>query len=191
MTGGDAMNPLMHKGTVTIETERLILRRYTADDAEAMFRNWASDPLVSEYMSWYPHENVAFTRELLSGWVKEYEKENHYFWCIVYKESGEPIGSISVVSMNEQALSAEIGYGMSRAYWGKGIMPEALRAVLRFLFTEVGFYRLHAKHDVRNPKSGRVMEKCRMQYEGMLRGSYHYKNQFADCKQYAILKHEI
>jgi len=185
------MEPLTHKGTVTLETERLILRRFTVDDAEAMYRNWASDPLVSEYMTWYPHESVAFTQDLLSGWVMDYEKENHYFWCIVLKENGEPIGSISVVGMNEQAVSAEIGYGMSRAHWGKGIMPEALCAVLRFLFAETGFYRLHAKHDVRNPKSGRVMEKCGLQYEGTLRGAYHYKNQFADCKQYAILQHEV
>ena len=103
----------------------------------------------------------------------------------------QPIGSVGLPAINEGNLSAEFGYSIGRAYWGKGLMPEAVRAIIRFLFTEVGFYRLHAKHDVRNPKSGRVMEKCGMQYEGTLRGAYHNKNQFADCKQYAILQNEI
>jgi len=182
------MEPLTHKGTVTLETERLILRRFTVEDADVMFRNWAADPKVAEYMTWYPHESVDVTRELVASWVEDYAKVNNYFWCIVLREIGEPIGSISVSGGNEAAFSAEIGYGMSRAHWGKGIMLEALRAVIRFLFAEVGFYRIHAKHDVRNPKSGRVMEKCGMQYEGTLRGAYYNKGQFADCKQYAILR---
>ena len=189
--GAATMDVLMHKGTVTLETERLILRRYSISDAEVMFRNWANDPQVAEYMTWEKHPNVEFTRELLAGWVEEYAKENNYFWCIVLKEIGEPIGSISVVGINEQALSAEIGYGMSRAFWGKGIMPEALHAVLRFLFVEVGFFRIHAKHDIRNPKSGRVMEKCGMRYEGTICDTYQKNNQVAEFKQYAILRTEI
>ena len=185
------MESLTHKGTQTIETTRLILRRFTTDDAEAMYRNWANDPEVARYMTWEPHADANETRELLADWVEAYEQANHYHWVIVLKESNQPLGSVGLAAINEGALSGEFGYSLSRAHWGKGIMPEALRAVLRYLFTEVGFYRLHAKHDTRNPKSGRVMEKCGMQYEGTLRGAYHNKNQFADCKQYAILRNEI
>ena len=185
------MEPLTHKGTQPLETERLILRRFTVDDAEAMFRNWASDPKVTEFLTWQTHESVDFTRELLAGWARDYENENYYHWCIVLKETGEPVGASMVVGINEKLLSAELGYCLGSAFWGRGIMPEAIRAILKFLFNEVGFYRISAKHDIGNPKSGRVMEKCGMQYEGILRGVYYYKEQFVDCKQYAILKHEI
>jgi len=172
------MELLTHKGTALLETERLTLRRFTMDDAEAMFHNWANDLRVSEYMSWEPHPNAECTRELLADWIREYENENHYHWCMEYKAIGEVVGSIGVESIDEKALCGSIGYSLGHAMWGKGLMPEALRAVLRFLFAEVGFYRIQATHDVRNPKSGRVMEKCGMQYKG----------QSADCKQYAILR---
>jgi len=185
------MEPLTHKGTTTLETDRLILRRFTVDDAEAMYRNWASDPKVTEFLTWQTHESVDFTRELLAGWEKEYENESYYHWCIVWKETGEPIGALMVVGINERLLSAGLGYNLGSAFWGKGIMPEAVRAIIKFLFTEVGFYRVSAMHDIGNPNSGRVMEKCGMQYEGTLRGVYYYKNHFVDCKQYAILRHEI
>ena len=185
------MTPLAHKGTVTLETERLILRRFTVDDAEAMYKNWASDPKVTKFLMWDNHPNVEFTRELLAGWVKEYDDERYYHWAIVLKESGEPIGAPMVVGINDSLPSAEMGYCIGSAFWGKGYMAEAVRAILKFLFDEVGFYRISAKHDVDNPQSGRVMEKCGMRYEGILRGAYYHHGHFADCKQYAILQGEI
>jgi len=185
------MEPLTHKGTAQLETKRLVLRRFTVDDAEAMYRNWAFDPRVSEYMTWEAHPNAECTRALLPDWVAQYENANYYHWCIEHKDIGEAVGSIGVVGINEHSFNCELGYSLGHAFWGKGYMPEALLAVLRFLFAECDFYRVHARHDARNPKSGRVMEKCGMQYEGTLRGVHYYKNHFADCKQYAILRNEI
>ena len=63
---------LTHKGTQTIVTDRLILRRAVMEDAEPMFRNWASDPEVTKYLTWPPHESVAVTQKILEGWVSEY-----------------------------------------------------------------------------------------------------------------------
>ena len=156
-------------GTKTIETERLILRRFRVEDAEDMYRNWASDPEVTAFLTWQPHESVECTRELLTAWEKEYEDGGCFQWALELKEIGQAIGSISVVKLNEKVNGAEIGYCMSRAYWGREIMPEALRAVLNFLFDEVGVDRAEARHDLRNPKSGRVMSKAGMIYEGTLR----------------------
>ncbi len=65
---------MQHLGTQTLETERLVLRKLTLDDAEAMYNNWASDPEVTEYLTWPPHESVEVTRQLIGHWMEEYEK---------------------------------------------------------------------------------------------------------------------
>ena len=182
---------LTHSGTQQIDTERLVLRRFSPDDAEMMFCNWANDPEVTRYTTWDPHPDAEYTRELLTAWANAYEKRDVYNWCIVWKESGEPIGSISVVGIAELHRSVEIGYCMTRALWGKGIMPEALGAVIDFLFRETNVNRIMAKHDIRNDKSGRVMEKCGMQYEGTMRDVMYTKGEFATGKVYAVLRADI
>ena len=92
---------LNHKGTVTIETDRLILRRFTMEDTEPMFLGWATDPEVYRHMTWPPHENMEVTRELLERWTGSYGAADYYNWAIVLKENGpEPIGNISVVGIN-------------------------------------------------------------------------------------------
>ena len=151
-------------GTKVIETERLILRRFVLDDAEMMYKNWASDPAVTEYLTWQPHENVEQTKAIISMWLDDYEK-GAYQWALELKEIGEPIGSIGVVDMDEGEGLAEMGYCMGKSFWGRGLMPEALKAVLDFLFDEVGVDRVTAKHDSENPKSGRVMQKAGMRFE--------------------------
>ncbi|MCL2632877.1 MAG: GNAT family N-acetyltransferase, partial [Coriobacteriia bacterium] len=84
---------MIHRGTRTITTERLTLRRFTVDDAEAMFRNWADDERVSRYMTWEPHGDISVTRSLLENWVATYSNNAYYQWCIDFE--GEMIGSIS------------------------------------------------------------------------------------------------
>ena len=116
-------------GTQRIETKRLILRRFRAEDAEDMFRNWASDPEVTKYLTWPVHSSVDVTRRLLEDWVSRYEDGSYFNWAIVYKETGQVIGNISAVKIDESTEAAEIGYCMSRAFWGRGLMPEAFTDV--------------------------------------------------------------
>ena len=78
---------LNHKGTQTIETSRLILRKARMEDAEAMFRNWANDKEVTKYLTWPPHGNIEVTKNLLTSWVESYEKEDYYQWMIVLKQT--------------------------------------------------------------------------------------------------------
>lgn len=158
-------------GTRTIETTRLILRRFTIDDAEDMYNNWASDPIVTEFLSWSPHPSADFTRQLLKDWISEYEDGYYFNWGIELKENRQTIGNISVIKLDKKIDAAEIGYCMSSSYWGQGIMPEALKAVMDYLFDVVGLNRVAACHDVNNPKSGRVMEKAGMKLEGTLRAT--------------------
>jgi len=179
---------LIHKGTQTIETPRLILRRAVREDAQAMFRNWASDPEVTRFLTWPTYKSVETAHQILALWVEEYKNDTFYLWMIVPKALGEPIGSISVVRQNEDIEEAEIGYCIGSPWWHQGIMSEALAAVMQYLFEEVGMNRIASRHDPNNPHSGAVMRKCGMVYEGTHRASDRNNQGICDAAHYAILR---
>ena len=182
---------LNHKGTKTIETDRLILRPFAMDDAPAMYRNWASDDAVTKHMTWPTHASVEVSKMVLSDWTASYAKDDYYQWAIVLKENGpEPIGSISAVHIHEKIDGVVMGYCMGRSHWGKGIMTEALTALIDFFFTEVGVNRIEADHDPNNPASGRVMEKSGMIYEGTLRQAGRSNQGIIDVSRWAILRQD-
>lgn len=181
---------MTHLGTKVLETPRLILRPLTVADAPAMFKNWNSDPEVTKYLTRPAHDDESVTLEVLRFWVSQYADPAFYQWGIELKELGEPIGSISVVGKNETIDSVEIGYCIGQAWWGQGIMAEALGEVIRFFFEEVGCNRVEADHDVNNPNSGKVMVKCGMQYEGTRRQGGRNNRGVVDVACYAILKED-
>lgn len=182
---------MKHCGTQKLETERLILRRFVCGDAEAMYKNWASDEEVTKYLTWPTHSGADVTKRVLEDWTKSYEKENYYMWAIVLKENGdEPIGSISAVHINEDISMIEIGYCIGRNWWNKGITSEALKALIDFFFKEVEANRIQARHDSKNSGSGKVMEKCGMKYEGTLRSSDKNNQGICDACYYGLLKSE-
>lgn len=161
---------MQHKGSIVLTTKRLVLRPFRVSDAEEMFGNWAHDPEVTKFLTWTPHENVEVTRRLLALWEEESKRANVYHWAITM--NGELIGDVALVSVSEENESAVTGYCLARRHWGRGIMTEAYGEVLRYLFEEVGFYRIASCHAAENPASGRVMEKCGMSYEGTFRKEF-------------------
>lgn len=179
---------MVHKGTQTIKTRRLVLRRFRLEDARAMFHNWAGDSEVTKFLTWPTHTGVDISRMVLEDWVSGYDKPDFYQWAIEFE--GEVVGSISVVEQNSDIGKAEIGYCIGRSWWHKGITSEALKAVLDYLFDEVGFNRLSARHDPRNPHSGNVMRKCGMTFEGTHRQSDRNNQGICDASVYAILASE-
>lgn len=178
---------MIHQGTQTIETHRLLLRRFTIEDAEPMYRNWASDPEVTKYLTWPPHAGVEVSAAVIQNWIDSYENPAFYQWAIVPKHVQQPIGTISVVGGNDALAIAHIGYCIGRHWWHQGIMSEALKAVMDYLFEEVGMNRIEAIHDPNNPHSGGVMRKCGMKYEGTLRQSSHNNQGICDAAWYAAL----
>ena len=180
---------LKHKGTVRLETSRLILRRAQMEDAEPMFHNWANDKEVTKYLTWPPHSNIEVTQKVLESWVESYEKEDYYQWMIVLKEIHEPIGSIMVSTVG-RAQSAHVGYCIGKKWWHQGIMSETLQTVMDFLFDEVGYHRVEAMHDSNNPNSGKVMAKCGMKYEGTLRMADRNNQGICDACYYGLLAEE-
>ena len=179
---------LNHKGTQTLETSRLILRKVVREDALPMFHNWASDPEVTKFLTWPTYGSVEAAYPILERWIMEYENPDFYQWMIEWKELGQPIGSISVVNHRDDIGEAEIGYCIGRNWWHQGIMTEALSAVMKYLFEEVGVNRIEAKHDPKNPNSGAVMRKCGMFYEGTSRASDRNNQGICDIATYGILR---
>ena len=182
---------MIHKGTKIIETERLVLRPFKTTDAQAMFSNWASDDEVTRYLTWPTHSSVEVTNLLLADWTNHYSENNYYQWAIVLKDNGdEPIGGISVVETNEILCNVEIGYCIGHKWWNKGIVTEAFSALIKFFFEEVGAEKVCARHDVNNPASGRVMQKCGLKFEGVIRRELLVKEKTRDLAHYSILKDE-
>lgn len=181
---------MKHLGTKQLETKRLYLRRFTMEDAQAMYDNWASDPEVTKFLTWPAHSGVEVTKMVLADWVSHYGEDAYYQWAIVPKDLGEPIGSIAVVSQNEQAESVHIGYCIGKRWWHRGYMSEALSELIDYFFDEVGVNRVDSRHDPRNPHSGGVMRKCGMQYEGTLRQSDRNNQGICDASWYGLLASE-
>lgn len=181
---------MKHKGTKIIETKRLRLRPFTMADVDPVYHNWASDSEVTRYLTWPTHDSEQVTEMVISDWISQYDNLESYQWAIELKEIQEPIGSIGVVKFDSDIASVDVGYCMSKAWWGKEIMPEALRAVIAFFFEEVGMNRVAARHDRNNPKSGRVMEKAGMTYEGVQRMGGRNNQGIVDEVWYSILRSE-
>lgn len=179
-----------HKGTKIIETERLILRPFREEDAEPMFRNWASDAEVTKFLTWPAHENVEITKSVVKNWAAGNDDPENYQWAIELKEIHEPVGSISAVKTDDRTESATIGYCIGRSWWGQGITAEALGKVIAFFFEETGMNCVNACHDPRNPNSGKVMKKCGMIYEGTWRAGGINNQGVCDEAWYSILKKE-
>lgn len=158
---------MKHIGTKTIETDRLILRRFRLDDAKDMFNNWAKDDEVTKFLTWPAHSSVDVSLEVLSSWIENYTDDKFYQWCIELKETHQAIGSIAVVSLKEDIEAVEIGYCIGRKYWHQGITSEALKALIDFFFNQVRVSRIESRHDNLNPHSGKVMLKCGLKFEGI------------------------
>jgi len=178
---------MTHLGTITLETERLILRRLCLADAPVMFANWASDPDVTKYLTWLTHESVAVTEGVLTDWVNRYEQADFYNWGLELKESGMLIGSMGIVKLDERTNNVHFGYCIGKQWWGQGLTTEALRRLVSFFFEDVGMERLEARHDPNNPASGAVMQKAGLNYEGTFIARDYNNQGICDTAYYAIL----
>lgn len=182
---------LIHHGTQILETPRLLLRPVTADDAPQLFACCLCDPQVTRFISIPTHSSPADTTALLQKAVDNYQHPASYYWAIVPKDSGRIAGIMLVVGADERSHKCEVGYYLSRACWGQGLVSEALTVVIDFLFTRVGFMRLEARCDAANGASARVLTKCGMRYEGCMRKSfYSNEGQYVDSNFYGILRED-
>lgn len=148
---------LNHKGTQTIQTERLTLRKIQENDYIDMYKYTVKEE-VAKYVSWTPHESINDTKALCDMWIDEYKNNDRYNWAIVYDNT--VIGSIDVVKIID--TTAMIGWQIDSTFWNKGIVTEAATAVRDFLFGEIGIEAIEAEYVDKNIGSGRVMQKIGM-----------------------------
>lgn len=171
----------------TLETEDLILRRPVMKDAKDIFR-YASDPDVARYVLWEPHRSLSETRSFVRYLRSRIRAGYPSSWVVTLKETGTVIGTIGFIWYSDENRSAELGYSFSREYWNHGYATQALQAVIDSVFRSLPVNRLEAQHDVRNPASGRVMEKCGLRKEGILRNRILNKGEYVDAALYALLR---
>ncbi len=179
-----------HKGTVRLESDRLILRPFCQEDQDAFFRNIESDEKMTKYLRWKPATKPEQAKAVLDEWIAGYEKKNFYQWAIVPKEIGEPIGTISVVEMAEETSKVHVGYCIGHPWWHKGYTSEALSMIIPFFFEEVKVNRIESMHDPDNENSGKVMQKCGMTYEGTLRQNDWSNQGIVNAAMYGYLAEE-
>lgn len=170
-----------------LETPSLILRPMVMKDAADIYA-YSSDPEVARYVLWEPHRSLRETRMYIRYIRSLYQNGLPSSWAVVLRETGRVIGSIGFMWLSEENSSAEVGYSLSRQYWNRGYATEALSAVLRSAFPALNLHRIEAQRDLRNPASGRVMEKCGLRAEGTLRGRIYNKGEYIDVVLYAILR---
>jgi RimJ/RimL family protein N-acetyltransferase len=171
-----------------VETDRLILRLPALADAESIFQTYAQDPEVTRYLTWRPHTSITETLEFLSGCVIAWQGDQRFPYIITLKGADSAIGMIEI---RLDGFKADVGFGMGRAYWGKGYMTEALRALIAWGLAQPRISRVWAICDVENAASAHVLEKAGMRREGLLRREIIHPNisdEPRDCYIYAVVK---
>jgi len=187
MSGGQGM--YLHTiGTKRLETKRTILRRIQPEDAKEMYYSWAKYESVCRYFPFHPVENVKEYHEKVKFWNSNYESDIYFHWVVELKDTHELIATINLGGVEESCDLAHICYMLSPKYWGRGLMTEILKEVLRFGFMDANFHRLEAEVFEGNTASDRVLVKCGMKLEGTARGKYYKDGTFIDARQYAMLK---
>ncbi|MGI5884328.1 MAG: GNAT family N-acetyltransferase [Candidatus Spyradocola sp.] len=181
---------MLHNGFYDVfspmETPRLRIRKLGIGDAEDVFA-FSRNPEVSRYVLWDTHRSIADSRSMVRSALRAYRTGEAASLAIELRETRRVIGTIGFVWIDDEHNCGEIGYSLAQEYWGQGLMTEALRAMLRFAFTTLHLNRVEAMYDVRNRASGRVMEKCGLRREGLLREKLYNKGEYVDVEIWAIL----
>ncbi|MBP2651714.1 MAG: GCN5-related N-acetyltransferase [Firmicutes bacterium] len=182
---------LTHTGTVSIETERLILRKFEYADDENMLKYWVSDPSIQSMYSEPVYTTKEEVKELLNKYISAYEKDNYYRWAIILKDIGECIGQIAYFLVNSENHFAEIEYCIGNQFQRRDLATEATKAVIQFGFNKVNLHKVQICHKSINIASRRVIEKCGFVYEGTLRDFFYVDGEYVDRLYYSILKNEF
>ena len=171
----------------TLETPRLILRRIAMSDAKDIFA-YSCDEEVARHVLWTAQKSVSEAKDYCRFMMRKYRNDEPSSWGIIEKATGKLVGTIGFMDYSEDNASVEVGYSLARWLWNGGYMTEALTCVIDYAFEHMDLNRIEAQHELTNPSSGRVMEKCGMRKEGVLRQRLYNKGKYVDVALYAILR---
>ena len=181
---------LTHTGTQTIETERLILRRFEYSDCGSVFANWASDEEVQKMYSEPVYSTPEAVKGLLDKYISAYEKEDCYRWAIIERKSGQCIGQIAYFLVDSKNHFAEIEYCIGQQFQCRGFATEAAKAVIDFGFRKINLHKVQICTKTINAPSKRVIEKCGLTYEGTLRDYFYMDGKYVGRLYFSILRDE-
>jgi [ribosomal protein S5]-alanine N-acetyltransferase len=170
------------------ETERLLLRPPTRADAPLAFASYTADPQVPRYMTWRPHAAVAATEQFMRRCEDVWEMRTAFPWSLWLKSDGSYAGMLEA---RIKGHAVDIGYVLTRRLWRRGLMSEAVGALVEWALEQPEVFRVWAVCDVDNVASARLLESVGMQREGILRRWIlhpNISNSPRDCLCYAIVK---
>ncbi len=170
----------------TLETDRLRLREASMDDRDD-FHALISIPEVTRFSNWVDAPKMAQIERSLRWMIKIFPKGAGCSWIIEDRASGDLLGAIRFNSIDRHARCAELGYELHPSAWGKGLMSEAARAVVRYGFDRFALNRIEAWTLPGNAASDRVLEKAGFRYEGTLRQKARFKEAFHDFRMFGCL----
>jgi ribosomal-protein-alanine N-acetyltransferase len=170
----------------TIDTDRLRVRPMGIEDTEAVF-SFKSDIKVTDCYGQQPHRTMAETRAWIQRRIADQESRDCVFWVIALKENDLVIGECCLWNFDGCFKCAEIGYELHSDHWNRGIMTEALTAVLRYGFDEMGLHRIEACPLVTNEGSRRLLVKLGFKPEGTLRERQFFRARFVDQMYLGLL----
>lgn len=173
----------------TLSTNRLVLRAFTMEDLSD-FYEYCKDPDTGIHAGWKPHESIEESRDILHHFIEERE-----VWAICEKQSGKVIGSIGLHRDSKRRRNFNqcrmMGYVLSKAYWGQGLMTEAAKEVLRHAFEDLGLEMVTISHFSYNQRSARVIQKLGFHREGVLRKAFlRYDGSLLDDVGYSMTREE-
>lgn len=178
-------------GTKTINTERLTLRKFDFSDAEDMLELWASKSKIQHMYSEPTYNTIDEVNGLLEKYIQNYDNSDYYRWAIVDNDSNRCIGQIAFYLVNLNNHFAEIEYCIATDYQNRGLMTEAVKAVIKFGFEEIRLHKIQISTKEINAPSKRVIEKSGFNYEGTLRDYFYYDGKYIDRLYYSMLFSEF
>ncbi|MBQ9024424.1 MAG: GNAT family N-acetyltransferase [Bacilli bacterium] len=177
-------------GTKTLETNRLVLRKFKLDDVESYHNNWSIDELTHQYDWYFNLKTIDDTKKYIENTIDRYKYDNYYNWVIVLKDTNEVIGHIGVNKIMKVHGYIEIGYSLSSKYFKQGIMTEALKEIINFFINEVGVRVIEGTCISENEASINLMKKVGMNLDAVLpkRRVSHKTGNICDEYIFSIIK---
>jgi len=172
-----------------LAASRVALRWLTDADIDALYGIF-SDPTVMRYWSTLPMSDIAQAEKLVADIHEGFRAQRFFQWGVVRLEDDRIIGTCTLFAINEAQGRGEVGYGLGQAYWGRGYMNEALKALIGFAFGTLGMRRLEADIDPRNAGSLHALERLGFRREGLLRERWKVNGELQDSVVLGLLSHE-
>ncbi len=182
---------LTHIGSNTIETDRLILRKFEYTDDDDMLKYWVADERIQSLYFEPVYVSKEDVKELLDKYIGSYEKNDYYRWAIIEKDSGKCIGQIAFFLIDSKNHFAEIEYCIGSEFQCRGYATEATKEIIRYGFEEINLHKIQICTTTTNKSSKRVIEKCGFTYEGTLRDYFYANGEYVGRLYFSILRNEF